>query len=242
MEFIDSFGLALVAAEAERAYKTRRPVTFTCPRAPGPAHYMSRMRLGPLLENWGIDHSLPPVVEHDVGTRLLELQQFTRPDVDDICDAIHLAIMTEGGSAASASDFYRAIAEVMFNIEHSASDGAFAAMQVLPTQESRYITFAIADTGVGLRQSLSARHTVQDDRDAIRLAFTQGITGTESSRGEGLADLQSRMRRRGGEIQVWTGNVRGRFYADTQQWRFDNLAAPYTGTMIYARWNPTAPR
>ncbi|GAB09932.1 hypothetical protein GOARA_048_01340 [Gordonia araii NBRC 100433] len=239
-QFIDSCGLALVAAEAERACKAWRAVRFVAPSKWEIASYLSRMRLGTLLEQLGIDHALPPVNEHYVGPSLLELQHFTPPDVDSICATIHAAITSEGGSSEDANDFFRAIAEVMVNIEHSATEGGFAAMQVLPTPTNREITFAIADTGIGLRGSLEPWHSVDDDMDAIRLAFTQGVSGTGERRGEGLFDLLTRVHRRGGQVHVWSGDVRGRIYADSNEWRYDQLTTPYTGTMIYARWTPSA--
>ncbi len=240
-EFIDSCGLALIAAEAERAYDSWRRLVFVAPTDPSTANYLSRMRVGTLLEEFGYSHSLPPVNERDVGSRLLELQPFTQDDVDTICATIHQAILTEGGSIADANDFFRAITEVMVNIEHSAVDRAFAAMQVLPgTGGSRDVTFAIADTGIGLRESLSPWHSVADDEQAIRLAFTQGVSGTDAKRGEGLSDLLERVHRGLGQVHVWSGNVRGRNYADKKTWRYDPLTSPYTGTMIYARWTPSA--
>lgn len=237
--FVDSLGLALIAAEAERAFHHGAPVDFTPPARASVANYMARMNLDEFLDQLGIDPRLPDVRAHNVGSRLLELQRFSYTDVDRIGEGLHAAMIDLGASTQDASDIFRAVTEVMINVEHSDTDSGCIAMQVMPSGTHPQITFAIADTGIGLQSSLARQHFVNDDHTAIQLAFTRGISGlSQGRRGQGLHDLRLRVGKRGGQLHAWTGDVRAESYRDG--WRHQTLASPYQGTMIYARWTPAA--
>lgn len=237
--FVDSLGLALIAAEAERAFHHGAPVDFTPPERASVANYMARMNLDEFLDQVGIDSRLPDVRAHNVGSRLLELQRFSHTDVDRIGEGLHAAMIDLGASAQDASDFFRAVTEVMINVEHSDAATGCMAMQVMPAGTHPQITFAIADTGIGLQSSLARQHFVNNDRTAIQLAFTRGISGvSQGRRGQGLHDLRLRVGKRSGQLHAWTGDVRAESYGDG--WRHQTLASPYQGTMIYARWTPAA--
>lgn len=65
------------------------------------------------------------------------------------------------------------------SLEHSQSPvGAFVCAQYF--KESGTISIGIADSGIGVRSSMSRSHSVIDDQSAIRLALQPGITGVTS--------------------------------------------------------------
>ncbi len=136
------------------------------------AHYFERMKLFHFL---GVD-SGTAVKEHDPSGRFVPLTQIKNSKelstfVEEIAPLLHLE------SHYSESIRY-IVSELLRNvIEHAQSPhGAFVAAQYY--SKSNTIRIGIADTGIGIRTSLSHSHKTQDDMDAIRLALMPGITGT----------------------------------------------------------------
>lgn len=236
--FIDTLGLALVAATAERAFYDDVPVDFIRPQAPDPNIYMARMRLPECLAGYGIESEIPPVMERDTGTRLIELERFTDADYDPFAQKLYPAVIDLGGTPEDAKAVFQSISEVTQNvIQHSGLEGGWAAMQVLPDGNNREITFAIADCGRGLKESLSAANDVADHQDAIAQAFQEGVSGTgEPHRGMGLADLEQRVTGKKGIIRVWTGDASAAIRINGR--KYDPLDTPFGGTLVYARWKP----
>jgi hypothetical protein len=56
------------------------------------------------------------------------------------------------------------------------SPHGFAAAQTYIGQNK--IVFAVADGGIGVRQSLMDRYSPKDDADALRIAVEYGVSGT----------------------------------------------------------------
>jgi len=75
------------------------------------------------------------------------------------------------------------LSELIRNVlEHSASEsGAIVCAQYY--KKSHRVSIGIADTGIGITQSLKRAHVVGNDLDAIQLALTPGITGTTAKEG-----------------------------------------------------------
>ena len=75
------------------------------------------------------------------------------------------------------------MSELIRNVlEHArSSKGAFVAAQYY--KKSNAIKIGVADTGIGIRSSITQSHKTNSDLDAIRLALTPGITGTTNQEG-----------------------------------------------------------
>jgi anti-sigma regulatory factor (Ser/Thr protein kinase) len=75
------------------------------------------------------------------------------------------------------------VSELLRNvIEHAeAPEGAIVAAQYYA--KSNRVSIGIVDTGVGIKKTINRSHPAWDDKDAIKLALTPGITGTTSREG-----------------------------------------------------------
>lgn len=75
------------------------------------------------------------------------------------------------------------VSELVRNVlEHASSRyGAFVAAQYYP--KSNAIKIGVADTGVGIKATISHAHKAPTDLEALRLALQPGITGTTSREG-----------------------------------------------------------
>ncbi|QWY82306.1 histidine kinase [Gordonia phage Phishy] len=236
--FIDTMGLALVAAAAERGQNQGAHVEFISPVEPKVRNYMSRMHLRECLAQVGVDTDLPAVRQRALNDQLLELHRFDPTESEELADRLRDVIAAHSPSSSGAGNFYSSVSEVLENVvEHSGVGGGWAAMQTLPRSGGTEITFAVADTGIGLRNSLSAHNDVVDDAAAVGMAFTKGVSGTgDDTRGEGLPDVYKRVRERGGILRVWSGKAAG-----TSR-RYDSISCAdaithYPGTIIYASFN-----
>lgn len=98
-----------VAALVDRATDTGE-VVFTSPRRPSVARYLSRMRLGRVLTDLGVDHDLPTVREHRQDGVLVELTAFTDSgDVDRLAAMVHDTL--EPTDQGAAGILYSGLAE-----------------------------------------------------------------------------------------------------------------------------------
>lgn len=166
--------LAMVAALSQ----TVSPSHITCDTFEArSAHYFERMGLFRFL---GI-HSGIVMQEHEPSGRFIPLRQIRTASeqsalVVDVVPLLHL-------EPRYAEPIRYIVSELLRNvIEHAQSPhGAFVAAQYYP--KSNTIRLGIADTGIGIRQSLSHAHVVSDDIQALRLALTPGITGTTARDG-----------------------------------------------------------
>ncbi len=125
------------------------------------------------------------------------------------------------------------LSEICANaVEHGASSfGAYAAVQAYrhivsgrhggPKGERRgeEVLIAIADGGVGVRETLSRNleyaEFTKTDNDALRHAPKMGVSGTgEIGRGGGLAVVGQISARAGGSLSLRSGSGRVTFYGD----------------------------
>ncbi len=154
-------------------------------------HYLERMGLFKFL---GIDSGIK-INEHEPAGRFIPLTQINNSDelskfVTDIIPLLHLNPLQTDALRYVISELVRNV------IEHADSPiGAIVAAQYYPDNTIR---IGIADTGVGIRSTISKAHPAKTDIDAIRLALTPGITGTtsreggtESNAGAGLFFIKS---------------------------------------------------
>ncbi|MCA1740244.1 MAG: hypothetical protein LC740_15885 [Actinobacteria bacterium] len=122
------------------------------------------------------------------------------------------------------------LSEICANaVEHGRSPfGAYASVQAYQhivsgprrgERQGEEVLVAIADGGVGVRETLSrnpkyAEHT-DSDNDALRHALKMGVSGTgEVGRGGGLAVVGQIATRAGGSLSLRSGSGRVTFYGD----------------------------
>ena len=134
------------------------------------------------------------------------------------------------------------LSEICSNaVEHGHSPfGAYAAVQAYQHLVSggrgrgEEVIVAIADGGVGVRQTLSKNPKYAEftttDTDALRHALKMGVSGTgEIGRGGGLAVVGQIAARAGGSLSLRSGSGRVTFYGDRTNSR---NVPPFPGAFV----------
>lgn len=156
----------------------RQAKNVTCePLEATSAHYLERIGLFTHLNiNSGIT-----ITEHEAAGRFIPLTSVTNSEelrivLTDMLPLLHL-------EPAQAEPIKYVVSELIRNVlEHAdAKNGALVCAQYY--KKSNTIRIGIADTGVGIRQTIRESHPADDDLAAIRLALTPGITGTTQAEG-----------------------------------------------------------
>jgi anti-anti-sigma regulatory factor len=232
--FVDPAGLVALAAIAERASDDGRHINFTAPLSPDCASYLSRMRLGQYLTSLGVTHELPPVRENPLGDRLNELKRFTGEDeYEELAGTVERTF--RGEHPVTAKALYRAVHEIASNvIDHSGRTGGFLALQRF--RQTNTVAFAVADSGIGLRASLSGRYTISTDAVALaRAAQTHVSAVDDRGRGRGIGRVIAITGQHAGEVILVSGTSQGSFTRGSVDPRVENLAAGFPGTLAQAR-------
>ncbi len=140
-------------------------------------HYLERMGLFKFL---GVESGIE-IVEHEPAGRFVPLTQIKDSIVltkfiTEVTPLLHL-------ESEHAETIRYIMSELVRNVlEHAESkNGAIVSAQYHP--KSNTIRIGIADTGVGIRQTINESYGPKDDLDAIRLALIPGITGTTKREG-----------------------------------------------------------
>lgn len=132
------------------------------------------------------------------------------------------------------------VSEALNNVcQHSTQEGFCASQYYEKTNECR---FSIVDFGVGLRESLR-RHSPHDDRSAILLSLTVGVTGTNPTsqrrvpshmrnRGVGLAAILELVTKNYGSLAVWSGTA---LYRANSKGASLTTAPKWPGTLVAAK-------
>lgn len=238
LSFVDSAGVVLVAAVARHAVEQGRPVEYHPPaRESDCSKYLHRMGVARELGVLGIDARLSPVRWHSAKDRLLQLQSFRSDDgaVDELADTMY-RIIAQTASRDLAEPLCQGLSELGANVvEHSSASCGYLALQQYDVgRPGQRISFCIADTGIGLRRSLASSYSVADDEHAVRLAVTEGVSGTgRVGRGHGLADVLASTN--GGRLVLWSGSGRAEFRGDRVGGPpLAPRAASFPGTFVHA--------
>ena len=212
------------------------------------SHYLARMGLFKTLK---IPFNVP-FVEHEPAGRFIPITRIRGSDelsrfIADMVPLLHL-------EPEQARTIGYIISELARNvIEHAEADhGAFLCAQYY--KKSNSIRVGIADTGVGIKQTITRSHPADTDLEAIRLALRPGITGTtnreggtEQNAGAGLFFIKSIASINRDFFVIYSGNalykllkkpagVRPRLHADPFDDRHsqeENLPA-WRGTVVGA--------
>ncbi len=171
LTFCEPLGLVAVAALVDRATDTAE-VVFTSSRVPSVARYLSRMRLGRVLTDFGVDHDLPTVRERRQDGVLVELTGFTDSgQVDRLAGIVHdtLEPTDRAGGRAPGSSSAVWSRPVTTSRGTRRRNGFLAAQKTGPAGN---LLFAVADGGVGMLKTLRA----QGARDTSQV---NGVVGEQ---------------------------------------------------------------
>ena len=235
VEFVEPAGLCGLAALLEYLTPRCEEVNLALAGRDVPA-YLERMdffRLfgGRVRTNVDVA-SLEERRRHNPGT-LQELINFhTEQEIPEIIERISEILENQGYRLKERVAICSVLSEVCANAaEHGASSfGAYAAVQAYhhivsgPRRRGEEVLIAIADGGVGVRETLSrnpkyAEHTTTDN-DALRLALEMGVSGTgEIGRGGGLALVARIAADSGGSLSLRSGTGRVTVYEDRKNSR-----------------------
>nr|WP_314141082.1 hypothetical protein [uncultured Rhodococcus sp.] len=234
--FVDPFGLVVIASLAEAAVREGKEVDLRLPLNKSVRSYLARVHLKDAMDSLSIDCALEEVNEHSVGDRMLELTRFKQDEgVEELGGAVHRIFHEQ--NPQEAKDLYNGITEAALNAcDHSGRDGGWAALQQYDRQDGRReVSFAVADSGVGLRGSLAPKHFVSTDREAIALAVKRGITSTDDSgRGLGLDTIVTRARVRKGHVRIWSGRSSAHTGVPAGSLYPQDHGCSFPGTVVYA--------
>ena len=164
--------LAMVAAAGADA-RLKGGAVRVSPTPARSLHYLVRMGL---YEHLGV---LAPtaVVAHEPAGRFIPLAQIRTTDElgQFIVDMVPLLHAPE-----HAGPIKYVVSELVRNaLEHARSaTGAFVCAQYF--RSTNRLSIGVADTGRGIRESLSESHLVRSDLDGIHKALQPGITGTST--------------------------------------------------------------
>ena len=228
VEFVEPAGLCGLAALLEYLCARCEDVSLALAGRDVPA-YLERMdffRLfgGRIRTNADVG-SLEERRRHNPGT-LQELVNFhTEEEIPGIIERISEILENQGYRLRERVAICSTLSEVCANAaEHGTSSfGAYAAVQAYhhivsgPRRRGEEVLIAIADGGVGVRETLSrnpkyAQETATDN-DAMRHALEMGVSGTgEIGRGGGLALVAGIAARSGGSLSLRSGTGRVTVY------------------------------
>lgn len=245
VSFVEPAGLCGLAALLEGLTASSQSVSLSLRGGNVPA-YLERMDFFRMFEGrleTNVDlSSLEERERHDPGT-LQELVNFHgEEEIPAIIHRISKILENQGYLLKERVAVCSTLSEICANAaEHgSSSFGAYAAVQAYhhivsgSGRRGEEVIVAIADGGVGIRETLSrnpsyAEHT-ETDNDAIRHALEMGVSTTgEVGRGGGLTLVSQIAARNGGSLSIRSGSGRVTVYEKRKNSRH---VPPFPGTFV----------
>jgi len=235
VEFVEPAGLCGLAALLEYLIPRCEDVGIALSGRDVPA-YLERMNFFRLFGDrvrTNVDvASLQERRRRNPGT-LQELINFhTEQEIPGIIERISEILENQGYRLKERVAICSVLSEVCSNAaEHGASSfGAYAAVQAYhhivsgPRRRGEEVLVAIADGGVGVRETLSRNPALAEytttDNDALRHALEMGVSGTgEIGRGGGLALVAGIAARSGGSLSLRSGTGRVTVYENRKNSR-----------------------
>ncbi len=207
-------------------------------------HYLQRMNLFKFL---GIRSKLR-ITSHEPAGRFIPLTRIANSEeltkfITDMVPLLHL-------EPKQAEPIRYVVSELVRNVlEHSQSKhGAILSAQYY--KKSNTIRIGIADTGVGIKETINQAHTAETHLDAIRLALMPGITGTthreggtEYNAGAGLFFIKSIATVNRDFFMIYSGNAMYKLLKSQQGKKIILHADPFKDRNSrgddYPYWNGT---
>ena len=202
------------------------------------------MSLGHVLAGMGTHWmGMPDVRHHEASDRLCELRRFDSND--DAVELVNLVLQrcqAAGYRYDAEEALTLSIWELADNcLAHAKIGHGFLAAQVLPLP-TRSLHFAVADGGIGIRNSLAGTpHQQHDDQSAIGAAVSPRVTSIHDKvRGVGLPNLLKWVTAIGGVLTIRSGHAAAAFSVSSSS--LDLLVSYSTvdqldGTLV-AGWVP----
>lgn len=133
-----------------------------------------------LAEFLGVSNPVS-VTEHEESGRFVALRRIQNSqDLSGLLASL-VALLHLSAEPEHAKAVQYAVSEMVRNtLEHSESEsGAVVAAQLYAGKRSRrrYVSIGIADTGVGVRETISRNYVVNSHEEAILKAIQPGVTG-----------------------------------------------------------------
>ncbi len=192
-------------------------------------HYFERMNLFKFL---GIKSDIK-ITEHEPAGRFIPLTQITTSDeltkvLTEIVPCLHL-------EPKHAEPIRYIVSELVRNVlEHARSEhGAILAAQYY--KKSNTIRIGIADTGLGIKETINQAYDAKTHLEAIRLALMPGITGTtrreggtELNAGAGLFFIRSIAKVNRNFFMIYSGNAVYKLLKGRSKKRLDLSADPFS--------------
>jgi anti-sigma regulatory factor (Ser/Thr protein kinase) len=240
MQLVDPYGLALLWITIRHIVDSGATPLVIAPTREGTANYLGASRL---LDALPCKVDCQPALP-DTGfrrTSAANVLAVTEMQSDSGIQAVRdrcRAILTRqlGCSEAYADSFGSTLSELCQNVLDHARDphgGVVAAQRYRRSDGVEFVVLAVADAGIGIRQSLNSRYEGRftGDADAIQAAFDAAYTGQPGDRGLGLPKVLRVCRKYRGRIDVRSGGAWVRRTATTTQWSC-GTGAPLPGTLV----------
>lgn len=226
LRFVDPYGLlGLLSIGTSATYRKGQAWGLVLPRSREVLSHLETVGARRLLEKHFILDGGGVSEDDGKGRRegeatLLEVTSIQEPsDVHRAVSRVkgrtdRLLVGRLGYNLLAADRFTVALAEICQNIvDHSGSGGVVAAHYYPPRRGRGTVRLAVADTGIGVRRSLTPRYAARfeggwDDRTAVRLAFRRWVSRfDEKGRGMGLKLVAEMVRGWGGRLLLRSGTA-----------------------------------
>ena len=168
--------LCMIAAMTDHPYDAGHEVAVTNVIPNASIRYLERMQLFSHMHL----STVVPVNAHEPAGRFIPLTRISNnAELNSfVTDFVPLLHASPGEADSVKYVLYELVRNVL---EHSGSaHGAYAAAQV--TKSGRLL-IGVADSGLGVPQTIRRSHPVANDVEGIELAFRPGVTGTTSRYG-----------------------------------------------------------
>lgn len=207
------------------------------------AQYLGRMNVVSVVEEFGGTVEGPSILKdtNPLADRLIEVRQL--PDsagVQGFGSDVYRLVAAHAGSSR-AYIVHTMLGELLTNTtEHARSPtGAFGAAQVHTGAKSGRagVEVAIADTGVGILQSLrqnQAHESLPTCEEAIRASLRRGVSEVgEPNRGNGLSHVTRQLRNHGGRLVLRSGDSVARVTPSGRRFASTRTVTPGTWAWLW---------
>ncbi|MBI3190168.1 sensor histidine kinase [archaeon] len=169
-------------------------------------HYFERMGVFEFLQLV----SEIKITKHESAGRFIPVQKITNSK--ELDEFIKEMIPLLHVKSEQAEPIKYIVSELVRNVfEHAnTTNGAFVCAQYY--KKSNTIRIGVVDTGIGIKNTLTMHHHPKDDKEAILLALTPGITGTtkkvggtEFNAGAGLFFIKSLAKIKRNFFMIYSG-------------------------------------
>ena len=195
--------------------------------------------LGEFCDFEGVETAAAALPEYNPVEPLVSCFHFRNgPDIDRRSEEMELKFDSALSSYSSLLDeCYEIFSELTTNaLYHAESNGGFVLAQKYDYDSGPAIEIAVADSGIGIRNSLSKNSElagIDRDSSAIRKALEEGVTSVgHSHRGYGLAHLTHNVQlEQSRRMVIRSGNGIITLSGDGEI-KEENTAVEYPGTVI----------